>query len=220
LTLDVAQTTACGRRAGDYLIFYVLSIISLSSAKKTQLLTGLVLTSILSLMTRRLGLARVVFRLLNSLMENNVTYVSASGLEDMKKELENRIKVLRPEIAGRISEAKEMGDLSENFAYHEARDQQGQNEGRIVQLIDMLSKAVVVEEKSGGSIGLGSRFTAKIGGKEKMFEVVGENEASPMDGKISNVSPLGAAFLGKSIGEKVEAKVPSGTMVYEIIEIK
>lgn len=153
-------------------------------------------------------------------MESNITYVSAVGLEDMKKELQYRIKELRPEIAQRISDAKEMGDLSENFAYHEARDQQGQNESRIVMLQDMLSNAVVVEEKSGGTIGLGSRFTVKIGKMEKVFEIVGENEANPMEGKISNVSPLGSAFLGKAAGEKVEAKVPSGTMVYEIVNVQ
>ncbi len=153
-------------------------------------------------------------------MENHATYISAVGLADIKKELENRIKVVRPEIAQRISEAKEMGDLSENFAYHEARDQQGLNESRIIEITEMLSTAVVVEEKKGGSIGLGSSFKVKIGGAEKTYEIVGENEANPMEGKISNVSPLGNAFLGKSVGETVEAKVPSGVMTYEIISIQ
>ncbi|MFA5946782.1 MAG: transcription elongation factor GreA [Patescibacteria group bacterium] len=152
-------------------------------------------------------------------MENNVTYISASGLAEVTKELANRIKVIRPEIAQRISEAKEMGDLSENFAYHEAREQQGLNESRIIEITEMLSTAVVVEEKKGGSIGLGSSFKVKIGGQEKTYEIVGENEANPMEGKISNVSPLGSAFLGKGVGETVEAKVPSGTMTYEILSI-
>jgi len=153
-------------------------------------------------------------------MENSNTYISESGLADMKKELEYRIKELRPEIAQRISDAKEMGDLSENFAYHEARDQQGINETRIVNLQEYISTAVVVEEKKGGSIGLGSTFRVKTGGREITYEIVGENEASPMDAKISNVSPLGSAFLGKAVGDKVEAKVPSGVTVYEILEIK
>ncbi len=153
-------------------------------------------------------------------MENHATYISATGLADITKELAQRIKVTRPEIAQRISEAKEMGDLSENFAYHEAREQQGLNESRIIEITDILSTAVVVEEKKGGSIGLGSSFKVKIDGKEKTYEVVGENEANPMEGKISNVSPLGSAFLGKGVGEIVEAKVPSGTMTYEIISIE
>lgn len=153
-------------------------------------------------------------------MENNVTYISASGLADLKKELEYRVKVLRPEIAQRISDAKEMGDLSENFAYHEARDQQGQSETRIIQIQDMLSNAVVVDQKQGGTIGLGSTFKARTGKIEKTFEVVGENEASPMEGKISNVSPMGSAFTGKSIGDVVEVKAPSGIIKYEILDIK
>jgi transcription elongation factor GreA len=153
-------------------------------------------------------------------MESNVTYISQSGLDDMKKELVERVKVIRPEIASRISDAKEMGDLSENFAYHEARDQQGLNESRIVMLQEMISNAVVVEERSGGKIGLGSHFTAAVNGAKKSFEIVGENEADPMAGRISNVSPMGSAFMGKSVGEKAEVKAPSGIIVYEIEEIK
>jgi transcription elongation factor GreA len=157
---------------------------------------------------------------LNKYMENNVTYTSASGLESMKEELQNRIKIQRPEIAQKISDAKEMGDLSENFAYHEAKEQQAQNEMRIVQLQEMIVNAVVVEEKRGGKIGLGSTFVAEVKGIKKTFEIVGENEADPMSGKISNVSPIGSAFMGASVGETVEIEVPSGTMTYKIIEVK
>lgn len=152
-------------------------------------------------------------------MENSVVYISAAALEDIKKELENRIKVQRPEIAAKIADAKEMGDLSENFAYHEARDQQGQNETRIIQIQQMLANAVVVEERAGGRIGLGSRFTVEINGQEKQFEIVGPTDASPMEGKISNVSPLGSAFLGKSEGDSVAASVPSGTITYIVKKI-
>lgn len=152
-------------------------------------------------------------------MENSVVYISATALEDIKKEIENRIKVQRPEIAAKIADAKEMGDLSENFAYHEARDQQGQNETRIIQIQQMLANAVVVEERAGGRIGLGSRFTVEIGGQEKQFEIVGPTDASPMEGKISNVSPLGSAFLGKSEGDSVAASVPSGTITYVVKKI-
>lgn len=153
-------------------------------------------------------------------MENPVTYTSASGLQGMKDELERRIKVDRPDIAQKIHDAKEMGDLSENFAYHEAKEQQAQNETRIVQLQEMIVNAVVVEGKSGGKIGLGSTFVAEVGGVQKTFEIVGANEASPMEGKISNVSPLGSAFLGAATGDHVEVTVPSGTITYHIIEVK
>ncbi|MEK9155456.1 MAG: transcription elongation factor GreA [Patescibacteria group bacterium] len=153
-------------------------------------------------------------------MENNVTYTSAAGLQNMKDELVNRIKVQRPEIAQKISDAKEMGDLSENFAYHEAKEQQAQNETRIVQLQEMIVDAVVVEEKRGGQIGLGSTFVVEVNGAQKTFEIVGENEADPMSGKISNVSPLGSTFMGKNESETVEISLPSGITKYIIVEVK
>jgi transcription elongation factor GreA len=148
------------------------------------------------------------------------TYLSAAALEDIKTELQNRIKVLRPEIAQKISDAKEMGDLSENFAYHEAREQQAMNETRIIEIQDMLVNAEVVDEKKGGRINIGSRFKARIGKFEKTFEIVGESEANPMEGKISNVSPLGSAFIGHSAGDVVSVSTPSGKMEYEIISIE
>lgn len=151
---------------------------------------------------------------------NNVTYLSAEGLQQLKDELEYRIRTVRGEIAQKISDAKELGDLSENFEYHDAKEQQGQNEMRVVDLQHMISTAVIVESKVGGSIGLGSSFTVKVSGMEKRFEVVGENEANPMVGKISNVSPLGAAFIGKGVGDKVDVTVPSGVMTYEILAIE
>mgnify|MGYP001579555659 CR=1 FL=1 len=153
-------------------------------------------------------------------MENQVTYTSAAGLQAMKEELQNRIKIQRPEIAQKISDAKEMGDLSENFAYHEAKEQQAQNETRIVNLQEMIVNAVVVEEKSGGKIGLGSTFVAEMNGVTKTFEIVGANEADPMSGKISNVSPLGSMFMGAAEGESIDMTLPSGVSRYTIIEVK
>ncbi len=153
-------------------------------------------------------------------MSQGPTYLSAAALADIKQELQNRIKVLRPEIAQKISDAKEMGDLSENFAYHEAREQQAANEMRIIEIQDMLVNAEVVEEKKGGKIGLGSKFIATLGKDKKTFEIVGENEANPMEGKISHLSPLGSAFLGKSVNESVSVEVPSGTTVYEVLSIE
>lgn len=147
-------------------------------------------------------------------------YLSSTAIEELKKELTHREKTLRGEIAQKIGDAKEMGDLSENFAYHEARDQQAQNETRIIEIKDMLVNAVVVEERKGGKINLGSRFKVKNGSQERSFEIVGESEANPMEGKISNASPLGNAFLGHSIGDIVEVTVPSGKMSYEVLSIE
>ncbi len=153
-------------------------------------------------------------------MTNGPTYLSSTALAELKQELERRIKILRPEIAQKIGDAKEMGDLSENFAYHEAREQQAMNETRVIDIQDMLLNAVVVDEKKGGQIGVGSSFKAKSGKLERSFEIVGESEANPMEGKISNASPLGNAFLGHSVGDVVEVAAPSGKIEYEILSIE
>ena len=145
---------------------------------------------------------------------DDVTYISEEGLQKLKDELETRKTVTRKEITERIGAAKELGDLSENFEYHVAKDDQGQNEARIFQLEDMIRNAVLVKQKSGGTIGLGSHFTVEANGMERTFQIVGAAEAEPMAGKISNDSPLGMAFLGKEKGDKVEVNVPSGTVKY------
>ncbi|OGL66476.1 hypothetical protein A2856_02175 [Candidatus Uhrbacteria bacterium RIFCSPHIGHO2_01_FULL_63_20] len=148
------------------------------------------------------------------------TYLSKDKFAELQQELETRRSVTRREIAGRIEAAKELGDLSENFEYHEAKDQQALNETRIVDLEGMIKDAVLVEQKSGGEIGLGSSFVAEAGGTRKAFEIVGSNEADPLAGKISNESPIGQAFMGRGTGDVVEISVPSGVMRYTILEVR
>jgi transcription elongation factor GreA len=129
--------------------------------------------------------------------------------------------VLRPEIAQKISSAKELGDLSENFEYHEAKEQQGQNESRVIELEEMIRNAVIVHDKTGDSaISLGCSFTAERDGLKKDFQIVGSSEADPLAGKISNESPTGQAFLGLAVGETAEIKTVNGSIKYKIIEIK
>jgi transcription elongation factor GreA len=149
------------------------------------------------------------------------TYISAEGLEDLKAEFEKRKKITRKEISEKISAAKEMGDLSENFEYHEAKEQQGLNEGRILQLEAMILESIIVEQSSGGDyITLGVTFTAELNGDEKTFQMVGSAEADPMTGKISNDSPIGNAFMDKGVGDEVTVEVPSGQIIYIIKGIK
>ena len=149
------------------------------------------------------------------------TFASAQGLEDLKKELENRKKVLRLEIAQKISSAKELGDLSENFEYHEAKEQQGQNESRVMELEDMIRNVIIVHDKLGDStLSLGCTFVAEKDGTKKNFQLVGSSEANPLEGKISNESPMGKAFLGRAVGDIVEITTPAGVINYKIIEIK
>jgi len=149
------------------------------------------------------------------------TFVSQQGLEDLKVELQHRKNDLRPEIAQKISSAKELGDLSENFEYHEAKEQQVQNESRLMEIEEMIMNAVIVHDKKGDStISLGCTFVAEKDGIKKTFQMVGSSEANPLENKISNESPIGQAFLGQAVGDVVEFSMPSGKIKYKILEIK
>jgi len=149
------------------------------------------------------------------------TYISQEALDKMKIELEKRTKVTRREIVEQISIAKDFGDLSENFEYHDAKEQQGLNEARVRELEEKIKDAVLVEVTTGGDeVFLGVTFNVSVSDKTKTFTIVGSTEASPMDGKISNESPIGQAFLGRKIGDTVEVAVPSGVMTYVIVSIE
>lgn len=148
------------------------------------------------------------------------TYLTPEKLEAMKVELQEREKVTRPAIAQRIAEATALGDLSENFEYHTAKDEQGLNETRIQNLKNMIQDAVLIETAEGGDeVTIGTTFDVTVGSMEKTFQIVGSNEANPIEGRISNESPLGQAFLGRGEGDVIEIEVPSGTMAYTIKKI-
>jgi len=147
--------------------------------------------------------------------------ISQEGYDKLKKELDDRLGPKRLEIAARIESAKELGDLSENAEYAEAKDEQAFNDGRIAELMALLKNVTVVQANGGKhKIGMGSKITAMSDGKTKEFTIVSFNEANPGEGKISNESPLGVAFLDKKKGDKVAVNTPRGTAIYEILEIK
>lgn len=148
-------------------------------------------------------------------------YVSEDGLQKLKDELTHRERVLRREIAEKIGTAKDQGDISENFEYQESKDQQAQNETRIIALRDMLTRTVVTQKDSQvASVHIGSTFTVKTNtGDEKTFTLVGSTEADPMAGKISNDSPIGKLFFGKAVGESIELQMPTGTTTYTILKL-
>ncbi len=151
-------------------------------------------------------------------MEDQI--ISQEGYEKLEKELEYLKTIKRREIADRIQKAKDMGDLSENAEYAEAKDAQAFNDGRIAELNSMLKNLTVVQNESKkDSIGMGSRVLAKNDNKEKEFTIVSFNEADPLKGKISNESPLGRAFLNKKKGEKVIVNTPKGDVEYKIINV-
>ena len=147
-------------------------------------------------------------------------YFSKEGLEKLKNELEERVNVLRPEIAIRIKEAKELGDLSENAEYDAAKDNQATNEGRIVEIKDILENAVIIENTDGsGVVRVGSSVKVESKNGVQTFVIVGAAESDPVAGFISNESPLGSAFLGRKKGDKFEVKTPKGVTEYKILEV-
>lgn len=148
-------------------------------------------------------------------------YLTQEGFDKLKAEHEFLIQVRRKELATRIQEAKELGDLSENAEYQEAKTEQGFNEGRIEELDNTLKHAVIIKNgQAGDAVQVGSSVEATSAGKTLTFHIVGSNEADPFAGKISNESPLGKALLGKRVGESVAVPTPKGPSVYAIASIK
>ena len=148
-------------------------------------------------------------------------YFSKEGLEKLKKELEERMTVLRPEITARIKEAKDLGDISENAEYDAAKDAQAANEGRIEEINSILENAVIITSTNGsGIVNVGSSVKVESKNGIQTFVIVGAAESDPSAGFISNESPLGAAFLGHKKGDKIEVKTPKGIIEYKILEVK
>ncbi|KKT82644.1 MAG: Transcription elongation factor GreA [Candidatus Yanofskybacteria bacterium GW2011_GWA2_44_9] len=148
-------------------------------------------------------------------------YFSKEGLEKLKNELEERLNVLRPDIARRLKEAKEEGDISENAAFDSAKEAQAVNEGRIEEIKETLENAKIFTGSTGkGMVEVGSSVTVESKNGTQHFVIVGAAESDPLKGFISNESPLGSAFLGHKKGDTVKVLTPKGTAEYKIIEVK
>lgn len=149
-------------------------------------------------------------------------YFTPEGLEKLKKEYEERINVIRPEIAKQLKEAKAEGDISENAGFDAAKEAQAVNEGRIEEIKTTLENAKIFTGSSGKStVDVGSSVKVESEAKGKQdFVIVGAAESDPLKGFISNESPLGNAFLHKKKGEKVKIKTPKGEVEYKILEVK
>ena len=147
-------------------------------------------------------------------------YFTKERLEELKVELEDLKTRRRIEVGERLKRAKELGDLSENSEYFEAREEQAQVETRIAELEDTVKTAKIIEKSvSNTSISIGSTVEAEKNGQRMKFTIVGSDEARPEAGSISNESPLGSALLGKKAGDQITVKSPSGSMEYKIIAI-
>ena len=125
----------------------------------------------------------------------------------------------RAEIGDRIRVAREVGDISENSEYDDAKNEQAANEVRIAEITRILGEATIVEAPTeSGRVNIGSRVTVDMGGRERVFTIVGGAEANSAEGKISNESPVGAALLGHKQGEAVEAQGPTGRVIKMTIQ--
>lgn len=145
--------------------------------------------------------------------------VSKEALDKLKSDLEI-LKSKRREMSERIERAKEMGDLSENFEYHEAKDAQGMNEAKIRDLETKIKSAIVQDSTNNtGNVVLGSVVDVEFNAVKKQFTIVSFNEADPGSGKISNESPIGKALLGHNEGDSVQVETPTGTTEFKIIKI-
>ena len=158
-------------------------------------------------------------------MATKETQITAEGLKKLEEELAQRKGPIREEIVERLKEARAQGDLSENSEYEQAKEDQGKNESRIVELELMIKTAVIIDTSSSGKEGIVSLGCTVIlkdveTGEEETYTVVGTTEADPFNNKISNESPVGTAILGKKIHDVVVANTPAGELSYEILEVK
>jgi transcription elongation factor GreA len=155
-------------------------------------------------------------------MTSDPVPVTREGLERLKAELEELKNVRRPEIAEIVAEARSHGDLRENSAYDAARHDQMMNERRIADLDALFRNAVIVDDlpAARGVVGLGSTVTIDFDGEEEQYTIVGAIEAKPTEGKISNVSPIGSALLGKRPGQTAMVPTPAGSTSVKILRVE
>ena len=156
-------------------------------------------------------------------MEAKKTLLTYTGLKKLEDELENLKVVKRKEVAGKIKEAREQGDLSENAEYDAAKDEQRDIEARIEELEKILKNAEVVVEDDVDLDTINIGCTVDVYDKEFeeeiVFQLVGSTEANNLEGKISNESPVGKALIGKKVGDVVAVETQAGVIEYEVLKI-
>jgi transcription elongation factor GreA len=149
-------------------------------------------------------------------------HITPEGLESVRKELDQLVTVRRPAIVAKIKAAREFGDLSENFEYHAAKNEQGFMEARVKELEAIIKNHVLIERaKSSGVVSMGStvRFR-EDDASDEAYRIVGPAEADPKAGTVSYESALGKALLGHRVGEEVEVKTPNGSYRVRIVAIE
>jgi len=144
--------------------------------------------------------------------------ITDEGKKELELELEE-LKSRRGSIADKIAEARDFGDLSENAEYDSAREEQGLVESRIAEIEDILLNAELIKAGKSSKVILGSKVELKTGKKTVTYTIVGPVEADPLEGKISNESPIGEALMGKKVGDAITITTPKGEISYEIVTI-
>jgi transcription elongation factor GreA len=146
-------------------------------------------------------------------------HLTKEGIDELTREHKDLVAQRGP-VAERIKAAREFGDLAENAEYISAREEQERVEGRIAEIENVLQNGEVIKKPRGDSkVQLGSKVSLKANGKTKSFQVVGTVEADPINGKISDESPIGKALLGKKEGDEVEIVTPVEACTYKIVNI-
>ena len=150
---------------------------------------------------------------------NKVYQITKSGQRELERELEE-LKSQRGEIADKIAAARDFGDLSENAEYDAAREAQGLLETRIAEIETILQNASIIQTGSSSRVTLGSTVELEANGKAVVYTVVGPVEADPLEGKVSNESPIGQALMGKAVGDTVTISTPKGELAYTVVALR
>ncbi len=154
-------------------------------------------------------------------METQDVYLTSEGRQRHLQRLEHLLTIKRPEVAEYIHDAKESGDITDNAAYEDAKNEQAKIEGEIMRLQRLLSIAKELKLRQGGEeISLGSHVRLRNeDNREYRYAIVGPHEANPSEGKISNESPVGRALMGRKLGDSVTVSTPSGVRTYTILAL-
>ena len=153
-------------------------------------------------------------------------FLTKKGYDERVALLENLKVVRRKEVAQKIKEAREQGDLSENAEYDAAKDEQRDIEAQIAELEEILKNAEIIQDEAGGKKSNKVKMESVVKLHDVEYDedieyvIVGSSEADSLNNKISNESPLGAALIGKKVGDTVKVEAPVGEIEYKIIEVK
>ena len=153
-------------------------------------------------------------------MNSQPLLITQMGLDQLKSELDELNSDRRPNLVVRLSQARSMGDLSENSDYQSAREDLAFVDGRIAELEDLIKSAQVSHPSSNSQVNFGHKVTVKVNGGQTVFHIVGEWEADPAQKKISHSSPLGKALMGKKVGETAQVEAPAGKVLYKVTHIE